>query len=181
MKVLFVVIFSFVFISTNLFAQTDESPVKVGEESPSFSLPDLQNNYIFLRDYNGKELRKPWINKTKYVVVMSFFATWCAPCKKEIPHLEKLQTEFTDKNVKFFLIDVGDERKLLDQFLEKNKISLKVLHDRYQQTAEKYGANSLPRLIVIDKQGDIQLIKKGFKDADAFMKEMRTLISKLLS
>ena len=56
-----------------------------------------------------------------------------------------------------------------------------VLHDRYQQTAEKFGAKSLPRLIVIDKQGTIQLIKKGFKDGDSFMKEMRTLLSDLLS
>jgi len=166
---------------SSLSAQANESPIKKGDPSPVFSLPDLQNNYVFLRDYSGQKLRKPWKNKTKYVVVMSFFATWCAPCKREIPHLEKLKTEFSDKKVKFFLIDVGEEREVLDGFLKKNKISLTVLHDRYQQTAEKFGATSLPRLIVIDKQGTIQLIKKGFKDGDSFMKEMRTLISELLA
>lgn len=170
-----------VIFSSNLFAQASETQLKVGDPSPVFSLPDLQNNYVFLRDYSGEKLRKPWKNKTKYVVVMSFFATWCAPCKKEIPYLEKLKTEFADKKVKFFLVDVGEERQVLDGFLEKNKISLKVLHDRYQQTAEKFGATSLPRLIVIDKQGTVQLIKKGFKDGDSFMKEMRTLLSDLLS
>jgi len=167
--------------STHLFGQAKESPVKIGDPSPVFSLPDLQNNYVFLRDYSGEKLRKPWKNKTKYVIVMSFFATWCAPCKREIPHLEDLQKEFNGKNIKFFLVDVGEEREVLDTFLEKNKIALTILHDRYQQTAEKYGATSLPRLIVIDKEGTIQLIKRGFKDGDSFMKEMRNLINKLLS
>lgn len=181
MKFLFTFCFAFAIASTNLFGQSAKIPIKVGDPSPVFSLPDLQNNYVFLRDYSGKKLRKPWKNKTKYVIVMSFFATWCGPCKKEIPYLEKLKAEFADKKAKFFLVDVGEERKVLDGFLDKNKISLKVLHDRYQQTAEKFGANSLPRLIVIDKEGTIRLIKKGFKDGESFMKEMRSLITKLLS
>jgi hypothetical protein len=70
---------------------------------------------------------------------------------------------------------------VLDAFLEKNNIQLTILHDRYQQTAEKFGATSLPRLIVINKEGTIRLIKKGFKDGDSFMKEMRSLLSELLS
>ena len=112
---------------------------------------------------------------------MSFFATWCGPCKKEIPYLEKLKGEFKGKKVKFFLVDVGEEREVLDEFLTQNKIDLTILHDRYQQTAEKFGADSLPRLVVIDKEGTIQLIKRGFKDGESFLKEMRTLINKLLS
>lgn len=176
------VIFLFLFISLNVAsAQKDEKTLRVGDPSPVFSLPDLQNNYIFLRDYSGETLRKPWKNKTKYAIVISFFATWCGPCKKEIPYLEKLQGEFKGKKVKFFLVDVGEERKVLDEFLVKNKIDLTILHDRYQQTAENFGADSLPRLVVIDKEGTIQLIKKGFKDGESFLKEMRTLINKLLS
>jgi len=153
--------------------------LRIGDKAPLFSLPDLENNYVFLRDFNGEKLRKPWKNKTKYVVVISFFATWCAPCKKEIPYLEKLQTEFKEKNIRFFLVDVGEEKEKLDKYLKQNNTSLSILHDRYKQTSTKFGANSLPRLIVIDKEGTIQLIKKGFKDGDSFMKEMRSIISKL--
>ncbi len=162
------------------FAQPQEPTLKIGDKAPVFSLPDLDNNYIFLRDYSGEKLRKPWKNKTKHVVVISFFATWCGPCKKEIPYLEKLQNEFSGKDIRFFLIDVGEEREKIDQFLKQNKVNLKILHDRYKQTSEKFGANSLPRLIVIDKEGTIQLIKRGFKDGAIFMKEMRALISKLI-
>ncbi len=164
---------------TSLFSQIKQTNLKIGDKAPVFSLPDLENNYVFLRDYSGEKLRKPWKNKIKYAVVISFFATWCGPCKKEIPYLEKLQAEFNGKDVRFFLIDVGEEREKLDQYLKKNKTDLTILHDRYKQTSEKYGANSLPRLIVIDKDGTIQLIKKGFKDGSSFLDEMKTLLSKL--
>ncbi len=164
---------------TSLFSQTEQTTLKIGDKAPVFSLPDLENNYVFLRDYSGEKLRKPWKNKIKYAVVISFFATWCGPCKKEIPYLEKLQAEFKGENIRFFLIDVGEEREKLDQYLKKNETNLTILHDRYKQTSEKYGANSLPRLIVIDKDGTIQLIKKGFKDGSSFLDEMKTLLSKL--
>ncbi len=169
-----------ILLLSSAFAQTEKPALKVGDVAPVFSLPDLKNNYVFLRDYSGEKLRKPWKNKIKYAVVMSFFATWCGPCIKEIPYLEILQKEFKDKSVKFFLVDVGEERAKLDQFLSKNEIGLNILHDRYQQTSEKYGANSLPRLIVIDKEGIVQLVKRGFKDGDSFLTELRSLVSKLL-
>ncbi|MCB0282661.1 MAG: TlpA family protein disulfide reductase [Calditrichae bacterium] len=179
MKFFSVIIF-LLFFSMSLAAQETETSIKIGDEAPVFSLPDMNNNYVFLRDYSGETLRKPWKNKTKHVIVVSFFATWCGPCKKEIPYLEKLQNEYTGKDAKFFLVDVGEEREKVVEFLQKNPIQLTVLHDRYQQTAEKYDAKSLPRLIVIDKNGKISLIKKGFTDGDSFLMEMRTLLDDLL-
>jgi thiol-disulfide isomerase/thioredoxin len=180
MKIFFPVFFILALFTFSLTAQSDEEVLKIGDEAPTFSLPDLTNNYIYLRDYCGEKLRKPWINKTKHVVVISFFATWCAPCKQEIPYLEQLQNEFKGKDIKFFLIDVGEEREKLDEFLAQNEISLNILHDRHQQISAKFGANSLPRLVVVDKEGIVQLVKRGFKDGESFLIELRTTINKLL-
>jgi thiol-disulfide isomerase/thioredoxin len=158
--------------------QSDE--VKVGKEAPSFSLPTLQQEYIYLRDFCGDTLRKPWINKTKYVIVISFFASWCEPCLKEIPHLQELEKEFSGKEIKFFLIDVGEEKEKVEQLLKTNPIKLPILLDRYSKIAEKYDALTLPRLFVIDKLGLIRRQQKGFVSEEDFVIEMRAILHELL-
>jgi thiol-disulfide isomerase/thioredoxin len=155
--------------------------IAVGQPAPTFSLPNIDQKYVSLRDLCGKELRKPWKNKIKHVVVLSFFATWCKPCIAEIPHLESLEKQFKDQPVKFFLIDVGEEREKVKDFKNKKDISLNILLDRYQKTATKYDALTLPRLVVVDKEGVIQKEQKGFSDPEAFETELKNLITKLLN
>lgn len=168
------------FLNTVIISQSTEDPLCIGCEAPTFSLPSLDQEYVSLRDFCGEKLRKPWINKTKHIVVLSFFATWCEPCQKEVPHLEKLQNEYKDKPVKFFIIDVGEERGKVARFIEKAGYNLPVLLDRYQKTSERYDAKTLPRLFVIDKNGNIQRKQKGFSNAEDFEIEMRELLNLLL-
>ena len=165
---------------TIAFAGNDKAKIITGTEAPTFSLPDMNQNYVSLRDFCGEKLRKPWKNKVKNVVVLSFFATWCKPCMAEIPHLEKIRQEFNDQPVKFFLVDVGEEREKVLEFIEKKGINLEILLDRYQKTADNYDALTLPRLVVIDKEGIVQKEQKGFSDAAAFESEMRTLLAELV-
>jgi len=99
---------------------------------------------------------------------------------KEIPHLEKIQEEFKDQPVKFFLVDVGEEREKVESFQKKKNVNLEILLDRYQKTADKYDALTLPRLVVIDKQGVIRKEVKGFSNPDAFEQDMKKIISDLL-
>lgn len=176
------ILFVLAFLSlTRAQDSTPSDTLKKGDLAPTFSLPDLDNTYIFLRDFSGTELRKPWINKTKYVVVLSFFATWCGPCKQEIPFLEQLRQEYKSKPIKFYLIDVGEEPEKVKPFVTNSSIKIPVLIDRYMQTAQKYGAQSLPRLVVIDQDGSIVKLKRGFKNGELFLQEMREVIGPLLT
>lgn len=168
------------FIVGFLLSQNDEVTIKVGSEAPTFSLPTLDQNYIYLRDYCGEPLRKPWINKTKHVVVISFFASWCKPCLKEIPHLQDLEKEFEGKDIKFFLINVGEEKEKVEELLKTNPIQLPILLDRYSKIAEKFDALTLPRLFVIDKLGIIRRQQKGFVSEEDFVIEMQAIITELL-
>ncbi len=152
----------------------------IGKEAPTFSLPDLKQQYVALRDFCGPKLNKPWINKTKQVVVLSFFATWCKPCLQEIPHLEKIENNFTGQSVKFLLVDVGEEEAKIKEFLNLNSIELNILLDRYSKIAEKYDALTLPRLYVIDKEGIVRKEQKGFSDPDRFEEELTRLLEELL-
>jgi thiol-disulfide isomerase/thioredoxin len=174
------IVFVILITHSVLFAQLDQNPLCIGCEGPTFSLPSLNQEYVSLRDFCGEKLRKPWINKTKYIVVLSFFATWCEPCKKEIPHLEKLMQEFKDQPIKFFLIDVGEEREKILEFTGERNLAIPILMDRYQKTSERYDALTLPRLFVLDQDGLIQRKQKGFTNPENFEIEMKELITLLL-
>jgi peroxiredoxin len=154
--------------------------IEIGKEAPTFSLPDLKQQYVALRDFCGPKLNKPWINKTKHVVVLSFFATWCKPCLQEIPHLEKIEKGFSGQAVKFLLVNVGEEEVKIKEFLTLNSINLNILMDRYNKIAEKYDALTLPRLYVIDKEGIVRKEQKGFSNPEQFEQDMIQLLNELL-
>jgi peroxiredoxin len=174
-----IIIFLIAVISLN--GQTNGNTTQIGVEAPMFSLPNLNNDYIALRDLCGEKLRKPWKNKTKHVVVLSFFASWCKPCIAEIPHLQVLKDKYKNESIKFFLINVGEEKGKIQEFLESRDITIPILMDKYKKVSEKYDALRLPRLIVIDKQGIIQLEQRGFKDGKKFESDLKSIISKLLN
>jgi cytochrome c biogenesis protein CcmG, thiol:disulfide interchange protein DsbE len=179
-----VIVWIVINLTLNVFGQTSNTPkanlIELGKEAPTFSLPDLNQQYVALRDFCGVKLNKPWINKTKQVVVVSFFATWCKPCMQEIPHLEKIKNDFAAQGVKFLLIDVGEEEAKIKDFLAQNTINLDILVDRYKKIAEKYDALTLPRLMVIDKNGIIRKEQKGFANAEQFETDLRQLLGELL-
>ena len=161
--------------------ETSKNDLLINDDAPVFSLPDLEGNYVFLRDFCGGTLRKPWINKEKKAIVISFFATWCVPCKKEIPYLMQLEDQFKEQPVKFILIDVGENKEKVKPFLRQENIDLTVLFDQYQVVSKKYGATSLPRLVVLSKEGKVKKYQKGFENPDLFMTDMQNLIGELVA
>ena len=108
-----------IFASISLFAQADESvELKVGDEAPTWALMYAPGKFEFLRNWSevkidqktGKEkkLRLNVSQPDRHAVVMSFFATWCKPCMKELPILEEVYKKYKDERVKFFLIDITE-------------------------------------------------------------------------
>ena len=176
MRHAFVSIIAMALLLNLLGAQTTDSTLnilKAGSDAPNFYLKDVQDNDMFLRDYCGAELRQPWKNKTKHVVILSFFATWCTPCQIEIPYLEDIQTKYVDQPVKFFLIDVGEKKPEVESFIEQKGYKLPVLLDIYKMvTVNKYKVSSIPQLVVISKEGKVVLIKNGFKDKESLYAEL---------
>ena len=137
----------------------EEDKNYTGKEAPSISLFRLDNNkYFRSKNYIEKE-----------ILVVSFFATWCEPCIKEIRELQLLKEQYANKPVQFFLIDLteyfrkGEERKYnkakkAAPFLkELNLAKIPILEDNRGIVADKYGvSNNIPRLFVIDKYQTIQ-------------------------
>lgn len=159
--IVFLMFFVIVLSSQSL----DTLKIKVGEEAPTFYLRTLTGEDFYLRDYSGEKLRQPWKHKDKYTVILSFFATWCVPCQLEIPILHQWVKEQSDSSLKVLLIDVAEKQNEVAPFIKKKGYTLPVLLDVYNMVADKqFGIKSLPHLVIIDPNGYVRLITKGFKD-----------------
>jgi cytochrome c biogenesis protein CcmG, thiol:disulfide interchange protein DsbE len=159
-KFVFLTLLFLSIINTHLLAQ--ENILKINQPAPTFVLKSLENKYVYLRDFCG-ELRPPTKNKKQHVVIVSFFASWCKPCLKEIVELKKILANFCNTNLKLFLIDLKENKSVVDKFVRQYNLPGTVLLDKYGVAAKKYGVTTLPRLFVINKNGLLVWKTKGYQ------------------
>lgn len=158
----------------------DTLKIKIGEEAPTFYLRTLTGEDFYLRDYCGEKLRQPWKHKDKYTIILSFFATWCVPCQLEIPILHQWVKEQSDSSLKVLLIDVAEKQNEVAPFIKKKGYTLPVLLDVYNMVAEKkFGIKSLPHLVIIDPEGHVRTITKGFKDEETLRHELNEIMAEI--
>jgi len=149
--------------------------LKVGDEAPTFFVRDLTEKEFFFSD----------TLKTGKPAVLSFFATWCGPCRVEMPVLDTLSQSYSDIN--FYLVNVSGltqgKSKMKENPVKVKKmvddlgVTLQVLMDKYGKVAEKYGVKSLPRLVVIDAKSIVHYIHDGYAPADE--KKLKEVLDKL--
>lgn len=141
-------------------------PLAVGDKAPTFVMKrNGATEYVFLRDYAG-ELRQPAVFRgaTQQVVILSFFASWCKPCQKEAPVLAEIARGYEGQDVQLFFVNWGDSDQVAADWLESYGVEATCLMDPFGANAKKFGVNTLPRTIIIDKEGYVQLIEKGFSE-----------------
>jgi len=118
---------------------------KKGAISPTFELYDIDSNFVKLENFKGK------------LVYIDIWATWCSPCIKEIPYLDKLQTEFKDKNIVFISICQNDVKEIWEAVVLSNE--LQGIHIFIPEIDNKflsdYLVTGIPRFILIDEKGFI--------------------------
>ena len=175
---------------------TDSIPdliLKPGDIAPSWALMYAPAKFEFLKNWTverGAKLRKFKSQPNRYVVVVSFFATWCKPCMKELPLLQNLYQKYDGQRVKWFLVDITEATRtspgfedspVAAPFLAKKGITMPILNDNRGVAKERYGAKTLPRLFVIDKFQTIRLTKRGFHEGEDFEGEISTVVEELLA
>jgi thiol-disulfide isomerase/thioredoxin len=159
-------------------AAGDKPGLKAGDPAPPIVLKNLDGGSTFyLRDYCGQP-RTPRTRQERDVVVLSFFTTWCENCKNEIPCLQEMASRLAGDSIRFYLVNVGEARDTVEAYIFQRVISLPILHDEFQVTAEKYQARSLPTLVVIDKAGNIAEYHTGF--VPGYEKELEAKLNLLL-
>ena len=174
---------------------TDSIPdliLKSGDIAPSWALMYAPAKFEFLKNWTverGARLRKFKSQPNRHVVVVSFFATWCKPCMKELPLLQNLYQKYDGQRVKWFLVDITEATRtspgfedspVAGPFLAKKGITMPILNDNRGVAKERYGAKTLPRLFVIDKFQTIRLTKRGFHEGEDFEGEIAAIVDELL-
>ena len=118
-------------------------PLVVGKTAPDFSLPDLQGKSQRLSDYRGK------------VIFLNFWATWCKPCKEEMPSMQVLWDNL--KKEDFAMLAISMDRvtttKEIPPFVENLKLTFPILTDSWGQTDKRYKLMGVPETYIIDQDG----------------------------
>lgn len=174
---LLVAAFALVFTSARAPTVADQStpgllPADQIKPAPDFTLPDAASGQLFhLADQTRT---RP--------IVLDFWATWCGPCREELPHIQSLSKRYAGR-VGFYGINSSDSLANITAFARQERYTFPMLSDARSQVATQYGANSIPLLIVIDTHGKVRSVTNGFdpdidaslpKVLDALLAERRT-------
>ena len=147
-------------------AASTHNIIPAGDAAPTFFLRLVSGKSFFMTKIVGPKAKEAF----RKPLVLSFFATWCIPCKKEIPQLHILQDKYP--GVGIYLVDVNEPPDLVAAYIKEYEIGLDVLMDRYGKVASKYGVvndqgiGNLPTLFIIDEDGTIILSHVGYKEGD---------------
>jgi len=171
--------FACLVVASSLLAQKapENKLLTPGTLAPSFSLPSLSGDRVSLSTYCGETLAKPFINKVRQIVVLSFWATYCKPCQKEIPELIKFADKHKSDNVTVLCISIDKEGSaVVDPFVKEKNYTVPVLLDPYTKTAERYGVKSLPALYVIDSMGVIRYSSLGYDEKNPLEPKLQSIV-----
>lgn len=146
---------------------------KVNKKAPPFTLLALEGDTINSAVYEDK------------VIIMSFWATWCAPCKKQFPVVEKLYKENKNNtNVAFFVVHSQTGRDTYEKgmnYVNQSEYDLPFVNDLEGMTYKRFDVYALPHLIIIDKEGSIRYTHTGYNETENFYEKINENLDILLN
>lgn len=131
------------------------SALEVGTSPPEIGLTAFNGTRVSLAELRGK------------VVVVDFWASWCAPCKQEMPVLESLYQRFKQQGLVVIGVSVDNERANAEKFIQSVRVTFPIVHDADHAVADRFHPPKMPTSYVIDKAGKVRFVHGGFRAEDA--------------
>ncbi|MBI2329207.1 MAG: redoxin family protein [Chloroflexi bacterium] len=122
---------------------------RVGRLAPDFTLTNLEGNSLTLSDLRGK------------AVFINFWATWCPPCRAEMPEIEAVYQQYKNKNVVVIGVDLYEDESLVRQYVERGGFSWTFVIDSNGEVTKNYAITAIPTSFFLDKEGVIQAVNIG--------------------
>lgn len=127
---------------------------------------------------DGKKV-EDWSTLKGEVVYVDFWASWCPPCIQSFPFMTQLTDEFKEKGLHVIGVNLDENSQDAINFLKQHPVNFSVLMDETKRCAEDFGVIAMPSTYIIDKNGLVRHIHRGFRAGE--MEELRHLIKQLLA
>ncbi|WLD91871.1 thiol-disulfide oxidoreductase ResA [Alkalihalobacillus sp. AL-G] len=120
--------------------------VEVGDMAPNFALQDLEGNEVELEDYKGKG------------VFLNFWGTYCPPCEKEMPAMQRQYEKYKDEGVVILAVNIAESKFTVQNFADRKGLTFPIVLDKQREVVDAYGVGNLPATYLISPEGKV--IKK---------------------
>ena len=139
---------------------------QASSEAPGFTLPDAGGTEVSLDDFAGD------------VVLLNFWASWCGPCRAEMPLLDQLSDRYSDLGFTMLGINVEEDSALADRFLEGTPVDFPILYDRANSVSQLYDVVAMPTTIILDRTGAVRFVHHGYEPGyeNDYQDQIRALI-----
>ncbi|MCX7721094.1 TlpA family protein disulfide reductase [Dictyoglomus thermophilum] len=158
LRIIFILVFMVILSSTLVYSKQPQ----VSENSPAvdFTLPDIKGKKYTLSSFKGN------------VVLLNFWATWCPPCRYEVPMLDRIQKEYKNEKFKVVAVSLDSDVNSLKEYLKSVSISFLVLSDSKGSVGYIYNILAIPTSFLIDKKFIVRKIYLGILPEKEFKKDL---------
>jgi peroxiredoxin len=134
--------------------------------APPFTLASKAGGQVNLAQYKGQ------------VVMINFWASWCGPCRQEMPLLEDIYRKYNKLGFTLLGVNVEPDSKAADDWLKQTPVSFPILYDKDSKVSQMYDVSGMPSTVIIDRKGNLRMLHHGYKpgDENEYLNSIRTLI-----
>lgn len=140
------------FIVLTLFITINAHAVSVGDTAPDFTLKNMQGKNMNLTEQRGN------------IMLINFWASWCGPCRKEMPVLQALEDKYKDLGVQVWGINVEQESQAGKDFLANLSLNFSIFFDETNTLSKTYQVEAMPTTVIVDRDGVVRFVYLGYKD-----------------
>lgn len=134
--------------------------------APQFTLAARGGRQVSLAQYRGQ------------VVMINFWASWCGPCRQEMPLLESIYKRYNKLGFTLLGVNVEPDSQAADEWLKETPVSFPILYDKESKVSKLYEVAGMPSTVIIDRSGKLRVLHQGYKpgDENEYLDSIRSLV-----